>query len=377
MKICMVSGTFPNMRCGVGDYTYWLSLELKRLGIELDIITSHDSRVIKDENFDVAPIIKKWNFSNIPLLLRSIKAKKPDLVHLQYPTQAYKDRVAINIFPIIFTLAVSRIPLIVTIHDVKTANLLNKLRMITFLLCARKIILTAEEERRYLLKIFPNLSSKLEVIHIGANIKTFPFSQAERGRIRSGLGVKEEEILITHFGYILKKKRLEMIFYALRRLLDEGYKIRLAMISAFDPERNSYHARLKGITDRLNLEREIIWTGYCDQEKVSEYLSSSDISLQVYQDGVSFRRGSFMTPLAHGLPIVTTRVEGLPDGLKDHHNIIAVPVGDIKGLADGMKELIASAELRKRIGENAKIFSQRFSWRDIAQRHVELYTRLI
>ncbi len=60
MKVCMVSGTFPNMRCGVGDYTYWLSLELKKLGIKLDIITSKDSQVIRDENLRIDPIIKKW-----------------------------------------------------------------------------------------------------------------------------------------------------------------------------------------------------------------------------------------------------------------------------------------------------------------------------
>ena len=373
----MVSGTFPGMKCGVGDYAYRLSVELKRLGMELDIITSMDSQVVRDENFRVDPVIKKWSLSSLPLLLRSIKAKRPDLVHLQYPTQAYKNRAAINIFPLIFGMAVPRIPLVVTIHDVKTANPLNKLRLLTFLFCAGKIILTDEEERRWLLKIFPKLSSKLETVRIGANIKTFSFSEAEKSRIRSGLGVKDGEVLIAHFGYILKKKRLEALFHALRFLLDEGHRVKLAMISEFDPERNSYHARLKRMVNSLNLERDVIWAGYRDQKAVSGCLSSSEIAVQIYQDGVSFRRGSFMTPLAHGLPIVTTRSRNLPEGLKDRYNVIAVSVGDVKGLAVAVKELIASKELKEKIGGNARIFSKRFSWGDIAQKHVELYNRLI
>jgi len=387
MKVCMVSGTFPNMKCGVGDYTYRLSCELKKLGIELDVITSQNPQVIKDKGLKVDPIIEKWSFSNLPLLLKSIKTKKPDLVHLQYPTQAYKNRIAINFFPFIFGLTASGIPLVVTIHDAKTANPLNKLRLLPFLFSAKEIILTAEEERQYLLKRFPGLLSRLKVIHVGSNIKAHLFSRSQQEQIRSGLGLKEKEILLAHFGYILKKKGLEVMFYALRRLLDEGYRIKLALISEFNPQGDSYHARLKKLIARLGLEKIVIRTGYCDQKTVSGYLSSSDICVQIYQDGVSFRRTSFMTPLGHGLPIITTRPKnlpspcaqglGLPQGLKERYNIIGVSVGDVEGLANAIKELIASGELRQKIGENAKIFSQQFSWRDIAQEHINLYDRLV
>ena len=72
MNVCIISGALPDLRCGVGDYTYWLCSELKKHNIELNIVTSQDPSVKGIEGIEVSPIIKKWSFSKLVLLLRFI-----------------------------------------------------------------------------------------------------------------------------------------------------------------------------------------------------------------------------------------------------------------------------------------------------------------
>jgi glycosyltransferase involved in cell wall biosynthesis len=366
------------MRCGVGDYTYRLCSELKKYNnIELSVITSEDPAVKTIPGARVLPLIKKWNFSNLGLLLKAIREIGPDLVHLQYPTQAYKNKIMINFFPWILRRSLGGTPLVVTIHDARTAHLLNKLRLIPFLFSAERIVLTVEEERDYLEKKASFVKPKSTVIPLGSNIEPMGLDESEKRNIRSKLGLAEGDILISHFGYILAKKKIETVIYAFKRIIDDGEKARLLFISSFDPEGDRYHARLKETVRQCGLEKFVIWTGYATGEDTSRYLSSSDVAIQVYADGVSFRRTSFITTLCHGLPIITTVLGHLPGGLRGDHDILAVAPGDVDGLVGAFKKLISSPGLRKELGGNAKSLSDRFSWGQIREKHLSLYKSVL
>jgi len=57
--------------------------------------------------------------------------------------------------------------------------------------------------------------------------------------------------------------------------------------------------------------------------------------------------------MAHGLPIITTRVGGSPD-LLTHDAGILVPPGDSAALADAMQRLASDPSLRLRMGQAAR-----------------------
>jgi len=95
-----------------------------------------------------------------------------------------------------------------------------------------------------------------------------------------------------------------------------------------------------------------------------------------------------MAAIAHGLPIVSTRYPVAkrhipnpaewwhPAELKGGDNILMVPPGDETILADAISRLIASPGLREHLGREAKAFSERFGWPQIAMRTVELYDEI-
>jgi glycosyltransferase involved in cell wall biosynthesis len=70
----------------------------------------------------------------------------------------------------------------------------------------------------------------------------------------------------------------------------------------------------------------------------------------------SFAEGtskSVIEAMAHGLPIITTRVGGLPDLLTPDAGIL-VPAGDNRALAEAMQRLASDPALRKRMGQAAR-----------------------
>jgi glycosyltransferase involved in cell wall biosynthesis len=114
---------------------------------------------------------------------------------------------------------------------------------------------------------------------------------------------------------------------------------------------------------------------------VSANLLASDICVLPYRDGASFRRGSFMAALAHGLPIVTTMANSpsyilhspFSPRLRDGENVLLVPPDDAAALAEAIAHLADTPELRQRLGQGAKEMSKAFGWDSIAEKTLEVY----
>jgi glycosyltransferase involved in cell wall biosynthesis len=155
-------------------------------------------------------------------------------------------------------------------------------------------------------------------------------------------------------------------------------------VGASDPTNVAYLRRVRQLIERLGMTPRVHWTGYVPEEEVSAYLLAADICVLPYRDGASFRRGSLMAALTHGLPIVTTRTPGeqptptafsIPR-LVNGKNVLLVPPEDPSEIANAVQRLIADPGLRERIGRGARELSEHFRWEDIAARHLEVYRAL-
>ena len=79
------------MTCGVGDYTSCLAQELrKRSDVSVAVLTSEKlCRLAGDLSSDIMAIVKNWNISEIPEIVKFVRRWRPDIVHIQFPTQGY------------------------------------------------------------------------------------------------------------------------------------------------------------------------------------------------------------------------------------------------------------------------------------------------
>jgi L-malate glycosyltransferase len=81
---------------------------------------------------------------------------------------------------------------------------------------------------------------------------------------------------------------------------------------------------------------------------------------------------------ACGLPVVASRVGGLPEVVVDGKTGILVPPGDTKALAGALDELIASPELRDRLGRAGRAFvEEHYEWEHCVDLMEQVYAEAV
>src|SRR5690606_4083833 len=78
--------------------------------------------------------------------------------------------------------------------------------------------------------------------------------------------------------------------------------------------------------------------------------------------------------MASGLPVVATRIGGIPELVEDGVNGLLVPAHAPDRLADALDTLSASPELRARFGRNnRRKIETRYGWSTIARLYIDQF----
>lgn len=154
MKIALITGSFPNARCGIGDYTAYLATGLASQGIETYVLTTDQPEIkaLDQLHLKVVKPVPSWRLFYLPRFLRSLWNIRPDLVHVQYPTRGYRYHLLVNVFPMIGRLFLNRAVLVVTLHEFSIAHWLRKVSLFFLLWFSDTIVVPDERERRSLMR---------------------------------------------------------------------------------------------------------------------------------------------------------------------------------------------------------------------------------
>jgi glycosyltransferase involved in cell wall biosynthesis len=77
---------------------------------------------------------------------------------------------------------------------------------------------------------------------------------------------------------------------------------------------------------------------------------------------------------AFGVPVVATRVGGLPEVIEDHSTGLLVNAGDEQGMADAMLRLLTDPSLCRALSARAREeAATRYSWSHVAKLTQEVY----
>jgi glycosyltransferase involved in cell wall biosynthesis len=397
MRIALISGEFPPMQGGVGDFTNELGKALAALGHEVHVITSasHNTQYAIRNTLTIHRSVPDWGWNSWQRIIGLLDQIRPDIVNIQYQTAAYRLHPAINFLPLRLRTGTGY-RTVVTFHDLKVPYLFPKagrLRWWVNLALARwgdaVIVTNAEDFSR--LSPYSFIRS-LSLIPIGSNINPEPPADYDREAWRAHWGVKPNGILLSYFGFLNESKGAETLVWALARLMQRDYNsasniqypisnIQLIMVGgkvgSSDPTNVAYLKRVEGLIEELGLTDRVLWTGYTPQSEVSANLLASDICVLPYRDGASFRRGSFMAALAHGLPIVSTRPRVDVPELRHRENILLVPPDAPVALAEAIARLAEDASLRHHLGKGAVRLAKDFTWEKIAEKTKALYEEIL
>lgn len=166
-------------------------------------------------------------------------------------------------------------------------------------------------------------------------------------------------------GRLAEIKNHALMVRAFHRALEKGARARLAIVGD-GPQRGAIeqYVRDHGLADRVCL------LGF--RSDVSELLEASDAFLLTSRyEGISV---AVLEAMRAGLPIIATRVGGIPETVRDGDTGLLAGPDDLEGIARAIGALAASAERRRELGRRGREFMlEEFSLARMTQRYLNLY----
>lgn len=416
MRVCLLTGEYPPMRGGVGDYTRELGVAMQAQGAEVVVITSRRAAQPSDMpppgGPRVYPVIDNWGYRSWGTIRALLADLRPDVVHIQYQTAAYGMHPAINLLPVYLRRLRRRPKLAVTFHDLKVPYLFPKagpVRRVPAIILAWAsdlVVVTNDEDARPVVGRSADKAAggdrqlrsrygkrELRLIPIGSNI---PFESPpgyDRASWRERMGVGKDDVLLAYFGFLGHSKGVDLLFEAFRQLLKtrQGYKLAMVggMEGSSDTSNRAYAREIRALADEPTFRGHVIWTGFTTASETSGNLQAADLCVLPFREGASLRHGTLVAAIVHGLATVTTMLPPSQGDttwqpflsnsprLSHRENVYLVPPNDAQALVEGINDLTSAPDLAERIRAGARQMAPLFAWGSIARETLAAYNALL
>lgn len=177
---------------------------------------------------------------------------------------------------------------------------------------------------------------KLHIIHCGVAPE------------RYAPGPRPERPTLLFVGRLAAVKGVPVLFEALKSVTADHPDVQLRLIGD-GPERADLEIRAAD----MGLSDHVEFCGYKSQTEVAEALSTTDIFvLPSFAEGVPV---VLMEAMAAQVPVVTTRIAGVPELVEDGVSGLLVPPGAVPALTAALKTLLGDATLRAQMGQAGQV----------------------
>ncbi|RXA19353.1 glycosyltransferase family 1 protein [Methanosarcina sp. MSH10X1] len=262
---------------------------------------------------------------------------------------------------------------IVTCHDIipiayyGTRNPIWKLNA-RGLRKAEKIITVSEFSKKDISKYIKYPEEKIEIIPPAVDRSLY--YQNRNRAILKRYGIGEDEKVILYVGAEEPRKNVQFLVNSFSKLKNRIPEVKLLKVGM--PNYLGVREKLLKQIESLNLQKDVIFTGYVSESELAEIYNAVD--LFVFP---SLYEGFGMPPLeamACGTPVITSNTSSLPEVVGDAA-IVADPY-DVNKLAEEMYQLLTDDGLKEEIIRKGLKRSKIFSWEDSAEKTLKLYKEL-
>lgn len=186
--------------------------------------------------------------------------------------------------------------------------------------------------------------------------------------LRASLATQGEPLLV-HVSNLRPVKRPVDCVEILARVLQKGISARLVMVGdGSERPRAEQRARDLGIVGQC------VFVG--EQPNIVEYLSTADVLL-LPSEQESFGLAA-LEAMACEVPVVASRVGGVPEVVTDGETGFLSEVGDVDKMANDAVRLLADEEFRREMGRRARESAiSRFRTDLIIPQYIQFYERVL
>ena len=234
-----------------------------------------------------------------------------------------------------------------------------------------QIALTPKEGNDYL-SLRVTKPNNTTVIHSGVDVHRFMEGAKQRARKRKELGIPPDSLVVGYAGWLIPIKGVTHLVNAMTEVVGKYPNSQLILVGKGD-DTGEEEIKLKEQVERAGLEDKIRFLGW--RPDVDEIMGCFDIFvLPSLNEGMG---RVLVEAMAAGLPIVASRVGGIPDLVKDGKNGLLVSPADATALAKAISALLEDKEKRKRMGEMGTKIGQQYSTEAMVEQIDDLYRDLL
>lgn len=195
-------------------------------------------------------------------------------------------------------------------------------------------------------------------------------SEAEREKLRKKLGLRQDDFVILFVGRLIQLKGILELMQAVLSIPDKHVKLLVVGSANFGKWAfSSYEKRIKKISEQ-NRDR-IIFTGYVDNAEIYKYASVADV--QCVPTLVEEAAGLVvLEAMAEGLPLIVTKSGGVVEYIDETVALIIEKDNIIEKLKRAIVYMKEHPEVRRRMIENARIYSNKYDEASYYRNFVEL-----
>src|SRR6184192_2305270 len=203
---------------------------------------------------------------------------------------------------------------------------------------ARVIVTVSDHAKKFLQERFPERADRIRRIYNGLNL-------AEFGRA----DFSSAPPLILAVGRLIAKKGFADLIGACGLIAERGKSFQCEIIGE-GPLENE----LRGQIERLNLQNRVVLPGAKQQREVLQRLAAANVfvlpSVIDPEGGMDNLPTVIMEAMATGLPVVSTKIGGIPEMVVESETGFLVQPGDVVALADAIETSIGNLSLAQKLG---------------------------
>jgi len=287
-------------------------------------------------------ILSALNLKKYFYLWKQIKAIKPDIIY--YPM--------LHLWTPIINLITPFIPKATTIHD----PVIHKGEKNIILELIQKIAIKQSAKIIILSKIFIPVIERYGVSK--ERIMVIPHGEFSYYLDKNSRNVSKEKNTILFFGRIREYKGLEVLISAFPIIKNAVPQAKLLIVGEGDIA--PYRSKLSELQDVEVINR------WINDDEVNEIFLKSNILVLPYIDSTQ----SGIIPIAYmfKIPVVATKVGGIPEQIEDGRTGLLVNPGDPAGIAEACIKLLCNPQFASLLAENGyKKALKEWNWDLIAE----------
>jgi len=251
-------------------------------------------------------------------------------------------------------------------YDLYHASTFQELTEIKIALKYSKAILAVSEDLR---EKAVDIFQRPDIVVMPHGLENEERIEVDLNNVRKESGFLSQDRIMLYVGQLNERKGLPYLIKAMKIVHEKIKDVRLVIIGQGSEEKS-----LREMVSQNRLSEVVHFLGVRQHRAVLAYMNLADIFvLPSLEEAFGI---VLVEAMSQGLPIVATRVQGIPYIVKDGINGFLVPSSNDTLLAEKIIFLIEHRNIAREIGEKNRKDSLRFHWNHLVDQYIQIYSCL-